>query len=806
MISAALRLGGALSGLAEYRQFILYRVVPATPKPRKLPTSPLTGATIDAHDSTHWVDAETALAAAEKFGINVGFVFTAADPFWVVDIDGALVDGKWSDTATALCQYFTGAAIEVSVSGTGLHIIGRGVAPPHCTKNGPLGLEFYTDKRGLIVTGTNATGGLTADWSTHLGQLIPAYFPPSATPAPAEPGAGRNPAWRGPEDDDELIGRMMRSRPSAGAAFGTKATFADLWNADADALARVMPDATGVRPYDASTADMTLALHLAWWTGGDTERIERLMRRSGLVRDKWDQHATYLREFTIPRAVGSCSTCYVETPAAPPPPAPIAATVPQAPVAAAALAPRPRGSTQYLSPEDQIGYFAGCIYIRDMDRILTPNGMIMGSSQFNNSYSGVIFKTDNENTKMTAKAWDAFVLSQAYEKPTVDRTYFNPNHAPRNVTYINGFSAINTWEPKFGERVDGDVTPFLRHIALLLPDPADQRILLAWMAASVQFVGVKFRWAVVLQGVEGNGKSLTAECLAYALGKAYVHSARASQLTQDKFNSWMLGKLLIIVNDMKADPKAQSEAMEVLKPMISETDQPIRAMQRTEETLEVFCNYMFTMNDIAGFPKNRNDRRYCIFITEQQHVEDIERCGMGARYFKNLTDWLKNGGFAAVAHYLANVDIPEELNPAGLCQRAPETSRLAEVLQAGLSGQAQVVLEAIASGEPGMQGGYISGAAAMRVLSQGRMAAVGPRGLARLMNEIGYVPHPGLEGGRAPRAMTWDNGSKPIVYVKQGHMLMAETNRDLIMDDYIKSQGMLQFGHGGGTIPMPVPS
>lgn len=105
--------------------------------------------------------------------------------------------------------------------------------------------------------------------------------------------------WRGPADDDALIQRAMRSQSTA-SAFGGKATFADLWAGNGEALGRSYPDP--VRPYDASQADAALAQRLAFWTGKDCERIRRLMARSALARDKWNR-ADYLQR-TILGAVG----------------------------------------------------------------------------------------------------------------------------------------------------------------------------------------------------------------------------------------------------------------------------------------------------------------------------------------------------------------------------------------------------------------------------------------------------------------------------------------------------------------------
>ena len=59
---------------------------------------------------------------------------------------------------------------------------------------------------------------------------------------------------------------------------------------------------------DASAGDLALCNHLAFWFGGDPERIDRVFRSSGRMRDKWER-ADY-RERTIDRALAGTSDCY----------------------------------------------------------------------------------------------------------------------------------------------------------------------------------------------------------------------------------------------------------------------------------------------------------------------------------------------------------------------------------------------------------------------------------------------------------------------------------------------------------------
>jgi putative DNA primase/helicase len=310
----------ALKALTAYRQFIVYKLAPSKTRPGKsdkLPINPNTGTVANAQDPTHWLDFDGASRRAREFGAGfaVGFVLTPETKLFCLDMDNCLLPDRsnWTPTALALCAMFPGAAVERSVSGTGLHIWGTysGDAPPHACKNIELGLELYTENRFIALgDAESAVGDAATDCTSVLESIIPFYFPPDAATT-GEQGWTDGPVeeWRGPADDDELIQRALRSKQSAASAFGNRASFADLWNNNGAALMHAYP-AEG-RMYDASSADAALAQHLAFYTGKDCERIERLMNKSALVRDKWTNHKDYLRR-TILGAVVRQDEVFVE--------------------------------------------------------------------------------------------------------------------------------------------------------------------------------------------------------------------------------------------------------------------------------------------------------------------------------------------------------------------------------------------------------------------------------------------------------------------------------------------------------------
>lgn len=299
-----------LAPLAAYRQFIVYKLVPRADgkKDDKISLSPL-GLAADAHDPANWQTWVEADALARALGPRhgVGFTITAADPYWCLDIDGCRrPEGGWSDLALQLMAALPGTAREVSVSGDGLHIWGHGPVPEHAKKNVALGIELYTERR-FIALGTGHVGEIIPN-APGIAQVAANLFPPRLATLQPVPDTGPRPDWAGPADDDELIRRMLASTSVAGA-FAGRATVADLWTGNVEALARALPSSTG-QPFDASSADMALAMHLAWWTGCDLARMESLMRRSGLARAKWDERPEYLVEWTLTNACAGTTSVY----------------------------------------------------------------------------------------------------------------------------------------------------------------------------------------------------------------------------------------------------------------------------------------------------------------------------------------------------------------------------------------------------------------------------------------------------------------------------------------------------------------
>lgn len=766
-----------LQPLSAYKQFLVYKLVPSqrVGKTDKLPVDWRTGALPDKGEgkSNIWTDAHTAIEYAQQYGdgYGVGFYFTENDPFIFLDIDSCLQpDGQWSELAVSLIRAMPNAYLEVSQSGKGFHIIASGALPHHACKNAALGLELYHSDRFVALTGTHAAGDASTNVTYMTQWLVDNYFKPNTALTVSTGWTDvPDPEWRGNTNDDELISRALRSG-SASSVFGKRATFANLWERDERALGVAFPDDR--RPYDASSADAALAQHLAFWTGKDCERILRLMMRSGLVRDKYER-ADYMQN-TILKACAMQVEVLQDK---------------QLEVVGAEQSTTPISyGTSFMAGDQQAELFNNCIYVTDMHRVLV-DGTLLKPEQFRVKFGGYTFVTDASNGRLVRNAWEAFTESQLYCAKRVDTSCFRPDLPPMSIVHGAGGSSVNIYKDIKTPRTKGDVTPFLTHMAKLIPDERDREILLSYMAAIVQHKGVKFQWSPLIQGVEGNGKTLFTYIVAECVGHDYTHMAKPSQIAKN-FNGWMHGKILIGVEDIYV-PDSQREVLEELKPMITNNRIEIERKGVDQKTLEVCCNFILNSNHKDGIRKTRNDRRFAPFYTAQQEFTDLARDGMVNGYFQRLYAWLRAEGYAYMHEFLATYAIPDEFNPAH-GHIAPITTSTNEAISQSLGRIEQEILEAIDRGDVGFKGGWVSSMAIDKLLQNiGYARSIAPNKRREIMLNLGYDYHPALVGGRVNNNILCDNG-KPRLYVHRNNTLLLNmTEPSVIASVYSTAQNRI---------------
>lgn len=391
---------------------------------------------------------------------------------------------------------------------------------------------------------------------------------------------------------------------------------------------------------------------------------------------------------------------------------------------------------EILSQYECQEYFKECFFVNRTGEIVDRSGRFMNATRFNGKYGGKQFIISSTG-KLTDEPWKAALRSTCWTVPKVDHVRFLPEQEPMSVIHDDfNRTGLNIYIPPSVEKAAGDVTPFLTHIQLLLPDAGDQKLLLDYLAHCVKYPGFKIPWAPLIQSTEGAGKKPFIHIMEHCLGSTYVYKPNAQELVASgsKFNAWMRAKLMIIVDEIKVDERR--DLIEVLKPMISENKIEIQQKGVDQEMEDNAANWLFFSNFKDAIPINQNGRRYAIFYSAIANEQDLLNRGMNKEYFDTLFEWIHTGGGKqAMAAWFDQYPIEK----GAISQRAPKTSTHEEALKRSRSPMEIVIGECIEDGVPGFCGGYVSSLAVIARSKAAGIRAPNTHTVQTCLEGMGYI-------------------------------------------------------------------
>ena len=277
--------------LKELDQWVGWRWKQIGEKWTKVPYNLQTNRTASSNDRETW----SSYSETEGHE-NIGFMFSEDDFYCGIDLDSCVnpETGEITKLARQIIDRMDSYS-EISPSGTGVKIFIRGVVPGLRRKNPKKKIEVYDRRRFFVVTGHHLPGTPKTieprqeELEAFYSWLFPKEEEPSPTPNGSLSGAAGFTVNHDLSDED-ILSRAYR------AANGER--FMKLWNGD-------------VSDYQShSEADLALCAKLAFWTGPDPERIERMFSESRLSqRSKWRERPRYRRD-TVAKALDGMTEFY----------------------------------------------------------------------------------------------------------------------------------------------------------------------------------------------------------------------------------------------------------------------------------------------------------------------------------------------------------------------------------------------------------------------------------------------------------------------------------------------------------------
>lgn len=232
-----------------------------------------------------------------------------------------------------------------------------------------------------------------------------------------------------------------------------------------------------------------------------------------------------------------------------------------------------------------------------------------------------------------------------------------------------------------------------RHIEHLLADPKEQAMLLDWLSWVVQNPGKHANYAVVLQGVPGDGKTFFAEMLRAVMGVSNVTMLNAQILHSD-FTDWCAGQCVACVEEVRlVNDKNKFEIINRIKPYVTNNIIEVHPKGKPVYNTVNTTNYLLFTNYKDALPLDDTDRRYLILFSQWQRPEDIRAFkNENSDYYTKLYETLIDSP-GAIRAWLLDHEQSDEFQPM---DDAPRTTARKMMIARSKPEFAQVLAEVIA--------------------------------------------------------------------------------------------------------------
>ncbi len=545
-------------------QWVLWKLEKRGDRVTKIPYQP-NCLKADSTSGQTWSDFQTVKAAFVKNPnySGVGFVFSVDDPYVGIDLD------KCRDPVTGVVEPWAAEVLdrissytELSPSGTGFHLIGKGKLPPTGRRKGQV--EMYDSGRYFTVTGDRyGQSSIEAvDIQASLTALHAEVLGKPAKPVKMRPTANARalaPSVSLPVEDQDIVDKVLASNDAQ--------TFRQFQAGDWAALGYPSQ----------SEGDLALAGMLARHAGPHAEQIDRLFRGTGMMREKWDESRggnTY-GEMTIAKSLEN------------------AANDAAADAFVAHMNERyaviQNGSQVKILVEEQGDATFGLLSQGDF-ALLTSNtpsphdkksaASVWLRSLGRRAYSGVVFQPGG-SVAGKYNLWRGFSVKA------------QPGSCPLFWRFVNEAICGGSAE------IYGYVRRYFAHMV--------QR---PWERPEV---------AIVLRGGQGTGKNTFVDAMGSLVAGHFCEVSSVDQLT-GKFNAHMRNVILMHANEATwGGHKSESGK---LKAMITDKTLPVEMKGQDILHIDNYLRLVVSSNESWPVPVDADDRRFLILDVSPVFKQD----------------------------------------------------------------------------------------------------------------------------------------------------------------------------------------
>jgi hypothetical protein len=309
---------------------------------------------------------------------------------------------------------------------------------------------------------------------------------------------------------------------------------------------------------------------------------------------------------------------------------------------------------------------------------------------------------------------------------------------PTEVFFVSGGRKyVNTYCPTYPdlapEHAERAGELFQSHLCHLIAEPEYRRTIIDYFASLVQAPGRKIRWAILIQSVEGAGKTYLAEAAKAVLGGEHVKIISGDSI-KSGYNEWSFGHQVVVLEEVRVAGTNKYEVMNALKPLI--TNDFVSVNQKFRDTREVrnISNYLLFSNHHDALALQPGDRRYFVVKSPIQHKRQV--LALGENYFPPLYALLREQP-GALRSFFADWNISNSFQADG---HAPRTKYVQDLINDSASDVASAVRRLLLEGDyPLIQYDIVSAKTILDALHiEESLTRVSAQQLAQVLREEGF--------------------------------------------------------------------
>lgn len=351
----------------------------------------------------------------------------------------------------------------------------------------------------------------------------------------------------------------------------------------------------------------------------------------------------------------------------------------------------------------------------------------------------------------------SWVALEEFRLKTVTRAMYVP---PVGRLFQHaGVECVNTYQPSSTPKrsmfisAEGQRTiDLLRaHIALICdgrPEVVTQ--IESWIAFCVQNPGEKVRWAPLIKGIEGDGKSLIGTLMSIIMGYANVKYISPTVLGTD-FSDWAHGACIGVLEEIKLSGHNRYDILNKLKPFITNDYVPVHPKGGAERNVRNTVNYIGFTNHSDALPLDSTDRRWMVIYTPFTSLADLlAAVGDTGAYFDALHAGIQTHA-SELREFFLTYEVGSRFKPNS---SAPMTEEKARMVAMAASPEEEAVQEALEAGGVGVSATVLSSSCLTSMLETPLMTTT----VNRVLVKLGWVKVPKRFKWRGKAHIVWTKG------------------------------------------------